>query len=139
MSLRLEKGWGVWTLEFRPDFNAVESGMDAFINWNKDFVGKAATLQFKEQGVERKLVTLVIDTEVDVTQDEAVLYNGEAVGYITSGGYAHHVQKCMALAYVRADLVEGGNQFDVEILGEMKSAQLQLTPIYDPAGEKMRS
>ncbi len=37
LSMRLEKGWGVWTMEYRPDFNAVESGMDVFINWKKDF------------------------------------------------------------------------------------------------------
>ena len=34
MSLRLEKNWGVWTMDFRPDFTAVESGLDAFINWD---------------------------------------------------------------------------------------------------------
>ena len=53
---------GCMGLEFRPDFNAVESGIDVFINWNKDFVGKEATLKFKEKGVVRKLVTLVIQT-----------------------------------------------------------------------------
>ncbi|MGB0822698.1 MAG: GcvT family protein, partial [Alphaproteobacteria bacterium] len=62
MSLRLEKGWGAWGLEFRPDFNAVESGMDVFINWNKDFVGKEATARFRDEGVDRKLVTLTVDT-----------------------------------------------------------------------------
>ncbi|NCV69088.1 MAG: aminomethyl transferase family protein, partial [Rhodobacteraceae bacterium] len=90
MSLRLEKGWGAWGLEFRPDFDAVESGMDAFINWNKEFTGKSATLAAKEAGPKRKLVTLVIDTPIDVTSDEAVLVGDMAVGYITSGGYAHH-------------------------------------------------
>ena len=42
LALRLEKQWGVWTLDFRPDFTAAESGMDAFIKWDKDFIGKAA-------------------------------------------------------------------------------------------------
>ncbi len=87
MSMRLEKGWGVWTLEFRPDFNAVESGMDAFINWKKDFVGKAATEKLRDEGVKQKLVTLTIDVDgIDVTGDEAVLSDGVAVGYISSGG-----------------------------------------------------
>ena len=30
MSLRLEKHWGVWTLDYRPDYTAAESGLDAF-------------------------------------------------------------------------------------------------------------
>ena len=44
MSLRLEKNWGVWTLDFRPDFTAAQSGLDAFIQWDKDFIGKEAAL-----------------------------------------------------------------------------------------------
>ena len=139
MSLRLEKGWGAWGLEFRPDFNAVESGMDAFIDWKKDFVGKEATLKVKEEGATRKLVTLVIDTPIEVTLDEAVMKDGEAVGYITSGGYAHIVDKSMALAYVSAEYAAAGTNLGVEILGEVYDATVQSEPLYDPNGGKMRS
>ena len=139
MSLRLEKGWGAWGLEFRPDFNAIESGMDAFINWNKDFVGKEATLKFKEEGVERKLVTLIVDSPIDVTLDEAVLKDGEAIGYITSGSYAHHVDKSMAMAYVASDYAAAGTVLDVEILGEFHNVTVQGAPVYDSNGAKMRS
>ena len=31
MSMRLEKNWGVWTMDYRPDFTAAESGLDAFV------------------------------------------------------------------------------------------------------------
>ena len=139
MSLRLEKGWGAWGLEFRPDFNAVESGMDVFINWNKDFVGKEATARFRDEGVERKLVTLTVDTPMDVTLDEAVLVNDAAVGYITSGGYAHHVGKSMAMAYVASEHAAAGTMVNVEIMGEMSPAEVQGAPLYDPNGGRMRS
>ncbi len=139
MSLRLEKGWGAWGLEFRPDFNAVESGMDAFINWNKDFVGKDASLKFKQEGVARKLVTLTVDSPIDATLDEAVLKDGEAVGYITSGAYAHHVGQSMAMAYVAAEYADAGTVLDVEILGAFHKATIQGAPIYDPEGTAMRS
>ena len=139
MSLRLEKGWGAWGLEFRPDFNAVESGMDVFINWNKDFVGKEATAKFRDEGVDRKLVTLTVDTPMDVTLDEAVLVNDAAVGYITSGGYAHHVGKSMAMAYVAAEHAAAGTVVKVEIMGEMYPAEVQGAPLYDPNGGRMRS
>ena len=139
MSLRLEKGWGAWGLEFRPDFNAVEAGMDVFINWKKDFVGKTATQQFLADGVTRKLVTMTVDTKIDVTLDEAVLSDGEAVGYITSGGYAHHVKRSMAMAYVAADYAVAGTKLDVEILGEMYPAEVLGGPIYDANGANMRA
>jgi dimethylglycine dehydrogenase len=140
MSMRLEKGWGAWTLEFRPDFNAVESGMDAFINWKKDFVGKAATEAFRNEGVARKLVTMTIDVDgIDVTGDEAILNDGEAVGYVSSGGYAHRVGRSMAMGYVAAEHANAGNTLDVEILGEMYKAHVQGAPVYDANGANMRS
>ena len=140
MSLRLEKGWGVWTLEFRPDFNAVESGMDAFINWKKDFVGKEATETFRNEGVARKLVSMTIDVDgIDVTGDEAILKNGAAVGYVSSGGYAHRVGKSMAMGYVSSECAAPGSTLQVEILGETYAARVLGGPIYDANGANMRA
>ena len=139
MSMRLEKCWGAWTLEFRPDFNAVESGMDAFINWKKDFVGKEATEAFRAEGPARKLVTLTIDVEgIDVSADEAILKDGAAVGYVSSGGYAHRVGKSMAMGYVAAEHAVAGTKLQVEILGEMYDAEVLAGPLYDANGGLMR-
>ncbi len=139
MSLRLEKAWGAWGLEFRPDFNAIESGMDVFINWDKEFVGKDATLKIKQEGVARRLVTLTIDSPIDVTLDEAILKDGKAVGYISSGGYAHHIGKSMAMGYVTSEYTTTGTTLEVEIIGEFYPAVVQGTPLYDPRGARMRS
>jgi dimethylglycine dehydrogenase len=140
MSMRLEKGWGVWTLDFRPDFDAVESGMDVFINWKKDFVGKQATEEIRKKGVGRKLVTLSLDAAgIDVSNDEAILKDGQAVGYISSGGYAHHVGKSMAMGYVEIGQATPGTVLDVEILGEMYAAEVLGAPVYDANGANMRA
>ncbi|MEM0977087.1 MAG: FAD-dependent oxidoreductase [Pseudomonadota bacterium] len=140
MSMRLEKGWGVWTLEYRPDFNAVESGMDTFINWKKDFVGKTATEGFRTQGVDQKLVTMTIDVDgIDVSNDEAILKDGEAVGYVSSGGYAHRVGKSMAMGYVATPFATPGSELQVEILGELYAAHVQGTAVYDANGANMRA
>lgn len=139
MSMRLEKGWGAWTLEYRPDFNAIESGMDIFINWGKDFVGKEATLKAREKGPKRKLVTMTVNVEgIDVSNDEAILMNDEPVGYVSSGGYAHRVGKSMAMGYIRFDCAKPGNLLQVEILGEFYEAEVLGAPIYDADGANMR-
>ncbi len=140
MSLRLEKNWGAWTLDFRPDFTAAEAGLDIFINWNKDFVGKKASLKEKKEGIKKKLVTMVIDTlDIDVTNDEAILKNNKCVGYITSGGYAHHVKKSMALGYVPIELSKHDTILDVEINGDLYKAKVTDKPLYDSNGGKMKS
>ena len=140
MSMRLEKGWGAWGLEFRPDFDVFESGMDIFINWQKDFVGKAATLAAKNTTPKQKLTTMVIDVDgIDVCNDEAILKDGKVVGYVSSGGYAHRVKKSLAMGYVQADHARAGTELEVEILGEFYTAEVLGAPIYDPDGTNMRS
>lgn len=139
MSLRLEKDWGVWTLDFRPDFTAAESGMAAFIKWDKDFVGKPAAEAERNTIPERRLVSLVVETDdIDVSGDEAILVGEEAVGYVSSGGYAHSLGKSMAMGYVRSDFSEPGSKLAIEINGEIYPAEVQAGALYDPEGSRMR-
>ncbi len=140
MSMRLEKGWGVWGQEFRPDFDAVESGLEVFINWDKDFVGKGPALAAKKAGPARRLVSMVIDCDgIDVTSDEAILHRGRAVGYVCSGGYAHRTGASMAMGYVEAGLAADHAEVQVEILGQLHDARILSAPAYDPNGANMRS
>ena len=140
MSLRLEKNWGAWTLDFRPDFTAAESGLDLFIDWNKDFIGKDASLKEKKEGHKKKLVTMTIETkDIDVTNDEAIIKNNKCVGYITSGGYAHYSKKSMALGYVPVELSKHNTSLNVEINGQLYKANVTDRPLYDSNGEKMKS
>ena len=140
MSMRLEKNWGAWALDFRPDFTAAESGLDLFINWDKEFIGKQEALNEKKSGPNKKLVTMIIETEdIDVTGDEAIMKDGKCIGYITSGGYAHHVKKSMAMGYIPNKLATKGSVLDVEINGNFYKSYIQTEPLYDPRGTKMRS
>jgi dimethylglycine dehydrogenase len=140
MSLRLEKNWGAWTLDYRPDFTAAQSGLDAFVLWDKDFIGKEAAGRERSEGVSSRLVTMTIDTDgVDVVGDEAVMKDGDCVGYVSSGGYAHYVGKSMAMGYVPPELAADGSTLEVEINGEFYPAQVTAHPLYDGNGERMRS
>ena len=85
MSLRLEKNWGVWTLDFRPDFTAAESGLDAFIRFDKNtpFIGREAASAERERGPEKRLVTLLVEADgVDVNRDEPLFHDGECVAIV---------------------------------------------------------
>jgi dimethylglycine dehydrogenase len=62
------------------------------------------------------------------------------VGWVTSGGYAHTVQKSMAQGYVPAALAENESAglFEIEILGKRRPARINVEPLFDPDGGKMR-
>ena len=62
------------------------------------------------------------------------------VGWVTSGGYGHFVEKSLAQAYLPSQLAERADErlFEVEILGVRRAAIIALEPLFDPTGSKMR-
>ena len=141
MSMRLEKGFGVWSTDFRNDFTAEESGLAAFINFKKDsFIGRDAAVSERETGPKRHMVTLVVETDdIDCSWDEPILdTDGNCVGQVTSGGFGHSTGHSIAIGYVEADQAAAGNLLQIEILGNIHKAVVQGEALHDPTGRRMR-
>jgi dimethylglycine dehydrogenase len=139
MSLRLEKGYGAFLREFRADYTPVEAGLDRYVACDKsDFIGRAAALEDRARPPVRRLVPLVLDTDVEVVGYESILRDGRAVGQVTSGGYAHWAGKSMAMGYVEAGLAKDGESFTIDIFGESRRATVRLEPLFDPEGRRQR-
>jgi dimethylglycine dehydrogenase len=137
MSMRLEKNWGAWTLDYRPDFTAKETGLDTFINWDKEFIGKENAQ--KDYSL-HKITPLIVETnDIDVTNNEAVMTGKDSIGYVTSGGFAHFVNKSVAFTYLNKDKINKENKIQIEINGDLFNCSLINEPLYDPSGQKMRS
>ena len=137
MSMRLEKNWGAWTLDYRPDFTPKETGLDMFINWDKEFIGKNNAKKDKSTN---KLTPLIVETnDIDVTNNEAVMKDGKSIGYITSGGFAHYVKKSIAYSYLDKKILKTNEKLKVEINGDFYDCSIIKEPLYDPRGTKMRS
>ncbi len=139
-SLRLDKNFGTWAREFRPIYGPYEAGLGTFVKLGKDFVGRDAAAAEKDRGPERRLLSFVIDAQdADVIGDEPIWHDGEVVGWVTSGGYAHHSRSSVALGYVPATLEGSGGRFEIEVLGVRRPAEQLGQALFDPAGERMRS
>jgi dimethylglycine dehydrogenase len=140
-SLRLEKNYGSFNRDFRPDYTPGETGLDHFVDFAKpDFVGKAAAVKEMETGAKRRFVTLVVDApHADVAGYEVILKDGEPVGHVTSGGFGHCVGKSLAVGYVPTELARDGEAFAIDILGEECRAVLTANPLHDPQGGRLRS
>ena len=141
MSLRLEKSFGSWLREYRPDYTPGETGLDRFVAFNKpaDFIGKQAAAADKAAGPKRRLCTFVVDADdADVWGDEPIWKDGEVVGFVTSGGYAHYSECSVALGFLPVELISEGQTVEIEILGCRRSATLITEPLFDPRSERMR-
>ncbi len=140
-SLRLEKGYGSFNKDFRPDYTPGETGLDRFVDFDKpEFVGRAAALAERVTGPRRRFVVMEVEAgEADVVGYESILKDGQAVGYVTSGAYGHCVDRSLAAGYVPTALANDGERFEIDILGTFCAATVRLQPLYDPAGLKLRS
>ena len=140
MSLRLEKSFGSWLREYKPDYTPAETGLDRFVSFKKnDFIGRDAAVEARDTPPPRRLCTFVVEaTDADVVADEPIWKDGAVVGFVTSGGYAHFVEKSVALGFVPTEMIAEGARFEIEILGEMCPASLITQPLLDPEGARMR-
>jgi dimethylglycine dehydrogenase len=139
-SLRIEKAYGSFNKDFRPDYTPGETGLDRYIDFNKpDFAGRAAALAERAAGARRRFVVMeVADADAEAVGFESIMKDGAAVGYVTSGAYGHCVGKSLAAGYVPTSLAREGARFEIDILGEMRAATVRLQPLYDPQGLRLR-
>ncbi|MGE5461022.1 MAG: GcvT family protein [Solirubrobacterales bacterium] len=139
-SLRLEKGYGVWSTEFRQDVTLGMSGLDRYAVFDGGpFVGRDAALREREVGVDRRLVLLEVDAkDADASLDDGIWLGDRRVGLVTSGAYGHHVGMSLALAYLDAAVIDAAPELTVSIVGEARNARVLREPPYDPAGSRLR-
>ena len=111
-----------------------------------DFVGRDAAAAAKEAGSARKLVTFEVSVAADADSEpadcignEPIWHDGAVVGWVTSGGYAHHSQLSVALGYVPAEHAASNGPWEIEVVGVMRSARLLTEAPFDPSGARMRS
>jgi dimethylglycine dehydrogenase len=139
-SLRLEKGYGVWSLEFTQSYTPAMCGLDRFIAFDKgDFIGREAALAERAAGPAQRLVLLAVDAlDADVTGFEPVWLGERRVGFVTSGAYGHHVQQSLALAYLDSATAADPLALEVQVVGQRRPARMLAAPPYDPRGLRLR-
>ncbi|MES0072901.1 FAD-dependent oxidoreductase [Mesorhizobium sp. M0058] len=141
-ALRLEKNYGSWAREYRPIYGPLEAGLDRFVAYGKDadFIGKAGALAERKQGGKLRLRTFILDADdADVIGDEPIWYDGAVRGWVTSGGYAHHSKKSVAIGYVPKEIADKSDGFEIELLGKRHAARVQAAPLFDANFERMRA
>src|SRR5690349_377085 len=143
LSMRLEKNFPTWFRELRPIYGVFEAGLDRFIDLGKnDFIGREAATEEKRNGGKLRRISMVVEAgDCDVLGDEPIWHKGKVVGWVTSGGFAHYVDKSMAQGYVPKELAADTSKgaFEIEIIGENRKASIIIDPPFDPEGKRMRS
>jgi 4-methylaminobutanoate oxidase (formaldehyde-forming) len=146
-NLRLEKGYRHWGDDIADGDTPLEAGL-AFackLNTDIDFIGRTALEAQKETGLTKRLVQFnLMDSNPLLFHNEPVFRNGEAVGYLTSGGYGHTLGAAIGMGYVKnhhgsatPDWVKKGD-YQILVSGVKYKAIASLRPLYDPTNLKVK-
>jgi glycine cleavage system aminomethyltransferase T/glycine/D-amino acid oxidase-like deaminating enzyme len=141
-SLRLEKGYRVWSSDITPEETPYEAGLGFAVRLKKeaDFIGRDALVAAREAGPRKLLACLVIDDPRSVALgNEPVRVGSQIVGRVTSGGYGFAVERSIAYAYLPPAMAVAGERAEVEIFGEWAGCVVSTEPLYDPDGERIKA
>jgi 4-methylaminobutanoate oxidase (formaldehyde-forming) len=131
-SLRLEKGYRAWSWDITPNDTPFEAGLGWAVKLrrNVDFLGrKALEAQGREPLRKRFAGFTVDDSSAVLVGRETILRDGEAVGYLTSGGYGYTVGRSIGYGYVRSeegvtDEFLSGGRYELVIANEARPARI---------------
>jgi len=106
-SLRVEKQFPHFGHEISPQFTALDSslGFACKLKTEINFLGRDALLEQQKAGVKTKTVSVSIPDsgpEISLWGHEVVYRDDEVVGFLTSGGYSHTLDRPIGLASISA-------------------------------------
>jgi dimethylglycine dehydrogenase len=126
--------------ELTNEVTLPEADVMRFVNADKDFQGKAATLANRDN---LPWICAYLEIEPDGVEDghggEAVRLDGVVVGSTSSVVYAHSYGKILAFAYIKPHAAVPGTALEILIAGKPRSGRVLGAAAYDPESLLPRS
>jgi aminomethyltransferase len=111
--LRLEVGYSLYGSDIDEVTTPLEAGLDAFVSFDKQFVGKGALLKQKEQGLTRKKVAFEVAGRRSPRHHYEIDFAGQAVGSVTSGVFSPMLGCGIGIGFVKPDYTVLGTSFTI--------------------------
>lgn len=131
-SLRLEAGLPLYGHDLDETISPIEADLGFAVSKRRreaaDFPGAIRILAEREGGLARIRVGLIVDGAPAREGAEILDASGNAIGVVTSGGFAPSLGKAIALGFVPPAHAEIGNKLRVSVRGRAQPAEIVPTP-----------
>ena len=109
------------------------------------FRGRDAVLSQYGSGVSKKLAGFKVEqSEAVLLGRETIYRNGERVGWLSNGGYGHHLGCFIGYGYIRKsdgiddDYIRSGT-YQLDVATERVDCKVFLEPLYDPYSKRVKA
>lgn len=127
-TLRLEAAMNLYGSDMDETVSPLEAGLNWTIAWEpaeRDFIGRAALEEFRNQSNKRRFVGLLLEDRGVLRNHQKVVVEGVGEGEITSGGFSPTIGRSIALARVPAGDYD---RAQVEVRGKLLHVRIVKTP-----------
>ena len=128
--LRLEAGLLLHGQDIDETINPIEAGLRKFVDFSTDFCG-SLSINNSSKGTMKTLIGFATDGRSLVPRSHAnILYQGELIGVVTSGGFSPTLDTNIGLGYVQNDQIKNGSKIVIDVRGRDVEATVTQIPFY---------
>lgn len=125
-TLRFEAALPLYGHELSDEISPLEAGFGFFVKLQKesDFIGKAALVEQKQEGLKRKIVGLQM-MDRGIAREGTKVFSGEKeVGWVTTGYKSPTIGLSISNALLEIQYTEMGTELEVDIRGRRKKVKV---------------
>lgn len=106
-TLRLEIGYSLYGQDIDQNSSPLEAGLEFFIGWDKEFIGKEALKKQKQNGIKRRMIVFIADSRRSPRHNFRIVYKGIDIGAVTSGSFSPSLGLGIGMGYVSTEVSLG--------------------------------
>ena len=138
--LRLEMGYCLYGNDITTETTPLEANLSWIVSLDKEnFIGKDVLLKQKKEGIERKLVGILVPGKRIPRHDYKILIKGEKIGTITSGNYSPNIGSSIAMGYVDSLYEKEGTKVEIQIRNMVTEGEIVKLPFWKHGTIKKKS
>jgi len=134
-TLRLEMGYNLYGQDIDAETTPLEAGLERFIDWNKDFIGKDALLRQKKAGLPKRMIYFMANSRRSPRHNYQIFCDAQDAGTVTSGSFSPSLGCGIGMGYVSGEIAPGG-QILLSDLAVSISAKVVDKPFYKMGSAK---
>jgi glycine cleavage system T protein (aminomethyltransferase) len=128
--LRLELGYSLYGSDLDEETTPLAAGLAAFVNLDKEFVGKEALLKEREAGPARVKVAFRVNSRRAPRHHYQIFQDGAEVGTVTSGAFSPMLSCGIGLGYVKPEAAALGTRLTIKHERVEMEAEVVELPFY---------
>lgn len=118
----------LWGSDLRPDDTPIEANLASLCRKDATYQGSNVVVQQQNDGINKRLVSIALQSKVPIWGLEGVYCNGNAIGYLRRANFGHFIKKPIAKTLINCEngIDWTNGTYEIDVIGQKYPAELIL-------------